>query len=187
MTVFKEILMGMLDHFQFCCLAAIRTSPTDGVPLFLIPISTSAPCGVASLLTITAWWTIHWMRTAAWFKSKYLNDICFCVRVGSCYLMYVIKSTTKCHFICFFVYIIINSIIKCLPVGLRIEILRGSLYVYDFCICFRSKCLIAIERQIRLCINSIQKWPMRTDFNSQNPKQSACIFLSSIRQMSILI
>jgi len=31
----------------------------------------------------------------------------------------------------------INSIIKCLPVGVR-----GSLYVDDFCICFRSKTLI---------------------------------------------
>jgi len=45
----------------------------------------------------------------------------------------------------------INSIIKCLPVCVR-----GSLYVGDFCICFRSKSLIAIERQIHRCINSIQ-------------------------------
>jgi len=35
---------------------------------------------------------------------------------------------------------------------------RGSLYVDDFCICFRSKSLIAIERQIQRCIKSIQKW-----------------------------
>jgi len=30
----------------------------------------------------------------------------------------------------------INSIVKCFPVGVR-----GSLYVDDFCICFRSKSL----------------------------------------------
>jgi len=47
----------------------------------------------------------------------------------------------------------INSIIKCLPAGVR-----GSLYVDDFCICFCSKSLIAIERRIQRCINSIQKW-----------------------------
>jgi len=47
----------------------------------------------------------------------------------------------------------INSIIKCLPVGVR-----GLLYVDDFCICFRSKSLIAIERRIQRCISGIQKW-----------------------------
>jgi len=47
----------------------------------------------------------------------------------------------------------INGIIKCLPVYLR-----GSLYFDDSCICFRLKGLIAIERQIQLYLNSIQKW-----------------------------
>jgi len=35
---------------------------------------------------------------------------------------------------------------------------RGSLYVDEFCICFRKKSLIAFKRQIQRCINSIQKW-----------------------------
>ena len=47
----------------------------------------------------------------------------------------------------------INSIIKCLPAGVR-----GSLYVDDFLICFHSKSVIAIERQLQRCINSIQTW-----------------------------
>jgi len=53
----------------------------------------------------------------------------------------------------------INIIIKCLPAGVR-----GSLYVDDFCICFRSKSLIAIERQIQRCINSIKKWADENGF-----------------------
>jgi len=57
----------------------------------------------------------------------------------------------------------INSSIKCLPVGVR-----GSLYVNDFCICFRSKSLIAIERQIQQCINSIQKWADENAFQSMS-------------------
>jgi len=44
----------------------------------------------------------------------------------------------------------INSIIICLPVGVR-----SSLSVDDFSICFCSKTVIAIERQIQQCINGI--------------------------------
>jgi len=53
----------------------------------------------------------------------------------------------------------IYSIIKCLLVGVR-----GSLYVDDFCICFRLISIIAIERQIQQCINSIQNWADKNGF-----------------------
>jgi len=47
---------------------------------------------------------------------------------------------------------------------------RERLYVDDFCICFRSKSLIAIERQIQRCINSIQKWADENGFQFSKSK-----------------
>jgi len=70
--------------------------------------------------------------------------------------------------------LIINSIIKCLPVGVR-----GSLYVNDFCICFRSKSLIAIERQILRCINSIQKWADENGFQFSKSK-TVCVHFTQL-------
>ena len=54
----------------------------------------------------------------------------------------------------------INSIIKCLPAGIR-----GSLYVDDFLICFRSKTMKSIERQLQRCLNGIQTWADENDKN----------------------
>jgi len=89
------------------------------------------------------------------FISEFLNKRCFCVHVHSCFSdicdqdMGVPQSR---HFICFFVYIEINSFIKFVPVDVR-----GLQYVNDFCMCFRSKSLIASEREIQWCLTSIQK------------------------------
>ena len=47
----------------------------------------------------------------------------------------------------------ISSIVKCL--GNAID---GSLYVDDFLICYQSKNMNTIERQLQLCLNKIQKW-----------------------------
>jgi len=79
-------------------------------------------------------------------------------------------SAARCHFI---VNIENNSIIKCLPVGMR-----GSLYVYVFCICFRYKSLIAIERQIQRCLNNIQKWAYVNGFQFTKSK-SLHVFFSA--------
>jgi len=51
-----------------------------------------------------------------------------------------------------FVMTIVQSA-KCLPVGVG-----GSLYVDDFCICFSSKSVVVIDRQIQRCFNGFQKW-----------------------------
>jgi len=88
------------------------------------------------------------------FISKFLNERCFRVRVGSCLSDLFEMGVPQGAILSVTLFIMkINSIIKCLPVGVR-----GSLYVNDFCICFRWKSLIAIERQIQRCINSIQNW-----------------------------
>ena len=88
------------------------------------------------------------------FISKFLNERCFRVRVGSCLsdLYDQQMGVPQGAILSVTLFILkINSIIKCLPAGVR-----GSLYVDNFCICFRSKSLIAIERQIQRCLNDIQ-------------------------------
>jgi len=72
----------------------------------------------------------------------------------------------------------IYSIIKCLPVGVR-----GSLYVDDFCICFRSKSLIAIVRQILRLINSIQKWADENGFQFSKSK-TVCMHFTQLPSAS---
>jgi len=71
------------------------------------------------------------------FISKFLNEMCFHVHVGSClsdlYDQEIAVPQSAILSVSFFT-LKINSIIKCLPMGVR-----GSLYGNDFCICFRSK------------------------------------------------
>ena len=67
----------------------------------------------------------------------------------------------------------INSIIKCIPAGVR-----GSLYVDDFLICFRSKSVIAIERQLQRCINSRQTWADENGFQFSKSK-TVCMHFSN--------
>jgi len=96
------------------------------------------------------------------FISKFLNERCFAVRVGSCLsdLYDQEMGVPQGAILSVTLFILnINSIIKCLPVCVR-----GSLYVDDYCICFRSKSLIAFERRIQRCINSIQKWADENGF-----------------------
>jgi len=68
------------------------------------------------------------------FISKFVNERCFRACVGSCLYdlfdqeMGVPRSTILS--VTLFI-LKINSIVKCLPVGVR-----GSFYVNDFCICF---------------------------------------------------
>ena len=46
----------------------------------------------------------------------------------------------------------INSIVKCLPASVRC-----SLYVDDFLICFRSRTMNLVERQLQHCLNKIER------------------------------
>ena len=75
--------------------------------------------------------------------GKFLNDRSFHVRVGLC-LSDAFKQemgVPQGSILSVTLFILkINGIIKCLPAGVR-----GSLYVDDFVICFRSKSVIAIR------------------------------------------
>ena len=112
------------------------------------------------------------------FISKILNERCFRVRVGSCFsdLYDQEMGVPQGAILSVTLFILkINSIIKCLPAGIR-----GSLYVDDFCICFRSKSLIAIERQIQRCLNGIQKWAEENGFQFLQSK-TVCMHFSQLR------
>jgi len=55
----------------------------------------------------------------------------------------------------------------------------GSLYVDEFFICFRSQSLIAIERQIQRCFNSIQKWADENGFQFSKSK-TVCMHFTQL-------
>ena len=52
-----------------------------------------------------------------------------------------------------------NNIVKALNPGVDC-----SLYVDDFLICYRSKHMHTIERQLQKCLNRIQKWALENGF-----------------------
>ena len=110
------------------------------------------------------------------FIGKFLADRSFHVCVGSC-LSDAFKQemgVPQGSILSVTLFILkINSIIKCLPAGVR-----GSLYVDDFLICFRSKSIIAIERQLQPCINSIQTWAEENGFQFSKSK-TVCMHFSN--------
>ena len=59
----------------------------------------------------------------------------------------------------------INNIVKALNPGIDC-----FLYVDDFLICYRSKHMRTIERQLQQCLNKIQKWAL----NFPRPKRNVC-------------
>ena len=67
----------------------------------------------------------------------------------------------------------INNIVKTLNPGVDC-----SLYVDDFLICYRSKNMHTIERQLQQNLNNIQEWATRNVLNFQNQKLYVCIFVS---------
>ena len=64
----------------------------------------------------------------------------------------------------------INNIVKSLNPGVDC-----SLYVDDFLICYRSKHMHTIERQLQQCLNKIHKWALENGFKSPRLKLNVCI------------
>ena len=64
----------------------------------------------------------------------------------------------------------INVIVKALNPGVDC-----SLYVDDFLICYRSKHVHTIERQLQQCLNKIQKWALENGFKLSKTKINICI------------
>ena len=59
----------------------------------------------------------------------------------------------------------INSIMNCLDPKTD-----GSLYVDDFCMCYRSKSMRTIERNLQQCINRIEDWALHNGFKFSKSK-----------------
>ena len=113
------------------------------------------------------------------FISNFLSDREFKVRVGSTLSdmhqqeMGVpqgsILSVTLFN-------IKINSITKCLSPGVDC-----SLYVDDFLICYRSKNMHTIERQLQQNINKIQNWASNNGFKFSKSK-TVCMHFCQLRR-----
>ena len=65
----------------------------------------------------------------------------------------------------------INTIVKALNPGVDC-----SLYVDDFLICYRSKHIHTIERQLKQCLNKIQKWALENGFKFSKTKTQCMHF-----------
>ena len=69
----------------------------------------------------------------------------------------------------------INNIVKALNPGVDC-----SLYVDDFLICYRSKHMHTIERQLQQCLNKIQKWALENGFKFSKTK-TQCMHFCQLR------
>ena len=69
----------------------------------------------------------------------------------------------------------INNIVKTLNPGVDC-----SLYVDDFLICYRSKHMHTIERQLQQCLNKIQKWALENGFKFSKTK-TQCMHFCQLR------
>ena len=71
----------------------------------------------------------------------------------------------------------INSIMKCLGNGID-----DSLYVDDFLICYQSKHMNTIERQLQLCLNKIRTWADENGFRFSQTK-TLCMHFCNLRKL----
>ena len=58
----------------------------------------------------------------------------------------------------------------------------GSLYVDDFCMCYRSKSMRTIERHLQQCINRIEKWASHNGFKFSKSK-TQCVHFCQLRKV----
>ena len=73
--------------------------------------------------------------------------------------------------------IITNSIMNCLDPKTD-----GSLYVDDFCMCYRSKSMRTIERHLQQCINRIENWALHNGFKFSKSK-TQCVHFCQLRKV----
>ena len=113
------------------------------------------------------------------FIENFLADRTMQVRVGSSLSDYYdqeqgvpqggVLSTTLFS-------IKINDIVKCLG-----NLTDCSLYVDDFCICYRSKSMATIERQLQQNLNKIENWATSNGFKFSKSK-TQCVHFCQLRK-----
>ena len=116
----------------------------------------------------------------ATFIENFLADRWIQVRVGSTLSekfdqaqgvpQWSILSTTLFN-------IKINSIVDCLDPKTD-----GSLYVDDFCMCYRSKSMRTIVRHLQQCINRIENWASHNGFKFYKSK-TQCVHFCQLRKV----
>ena len=74
----------------------------------------------------------------------------------------------------------INDIVKCL-----VNLTDCSLYVDDFCICYRSRSMATIERQLQQNLNKIKNWATSNGNKFSKSKHSVYISVSCASNMMI--
>ena len=114
------------------------------------------------------------------FITSFLEDRTIQVRVGSTLSdLYdqeqgvpqgAILSTTLFN-------VKLNDIINCLDYKTD-----GSLYIDDFCICYRSKNMRTIERHLQQCLNRIEDWATRNGFKFSKSK-TQCVHFCQQRKI----
>ena len=70
----------------------------------------------------------------------------------------------------------INNIVKCIT-----ENTDCSLYVDDFCICYRSKSMATVERKLQQSINRLHKWATENGFRFSKSKTN-CVHFCQMRR-----
>ena len=112
------------------------------------------------------------------FISKFLANRQFRVRIGSC-LSDPFKQemgVPQGSILSVTLFVLkINSIVNCLPASVR-----GSLFVDDFLICYRSKYMPSIERVLQGCLNKIESWANNNGFRFSKSK-SVCMHFCNKR------
>ena len=113
------------------------------------------------------------------FIENFLADRTMQVRVGSSLSDYYeqeqgvpqggVLSTTPFS-------IKINDIVKCLG-----NLTDCSLYVDDFCICYRSKNMATIERQLQQNLNKMENWATSNGFKFSKSK-TQCVHFCQLRK-----
>ena len=71
----------------------------------------------------------------------------------------------------------INNIMSCLDPKTD-----GSLYVDDFCICYRSTSMRVIERHLQQCIHRIENWALNNGFKFSKSK-TQCVHFCQLRKL----
>ena len=116
----------------------------------------------------------------AYFISAFLNDRQFSVRVGSTFsnLHEEEMGVPQCCILSVTLFgVKINNIVKSICPGVEC-----FLYVDDFCICYRSKHMHTIERQLQQVLNNFYKWSNENGFKFSKFK-TKCMHFCNSRKM----
>jgi len=114
------------------------------------------------------------------FINNFLNDRHFKVRVGASHshLQEQEMGVPQGSILSVTLFSVkINNIVKCLNPGVDC-----SLYVDDFLICYRSKHIHTIERQLQQCLNKLHKWATENGFKFSRTK-TKCMHFCQMRKV----